>query len=152
MDRGKLPWINPATSMIDGSGDLRFRAGRILQSAPPRSIHPSPSIKSPILLINRVLGSVLALKQRPGRSSCFQTIGQLKAKQGMWIAGAHLNYILREVATFLDEPAPEDAIGAAKDGPRCVIGKREPLKLGGTYLERLPCSADVLTPSHRTYA
>ena len=67
-------------------------------------------------------------------------------------AGAHLNYSLRVLAGFFDEPALEDALGAAKDGPRCSIGKREPLKPGGTYLERLPCSADVLPPSHRTYA
>ena len=34
----------------------------------------------------------------------------------MWTAaGAHLNYSLRVLAGFFDEPALEDALGAAKD-------------------------------------
>ena len=57
----------------------------------------------------------------------------------MWTAaGAHLNYSLRVLAGFFDEPALEDALGAAKDGPRCFIGKREPLKPGGRTLNVCP--------------
>ena len=136
------------------SGPKEFRDA----ATSPRSIHPSPSIKLPILLINRVFGPVSAFRRRPGiksafGSSCSQTTGQLGAKQRMrTAAGAHLNYSLRVLAGFFDEPALEDALGAAKDGPRCSIGKREPLKPGGTYLECSPCFADVLPPSHRTYA
>ena len=60
-----------------------------------------------------------------GRSSYSQATGQLEAKQRMRTAdGAHLNYSLRVLAGFFDEPALEDALGAAKDGPRCFIGKR----------------------------